>query len=232
MAKYYFRILILIIGFSQATQAQEILMHENVYQDSVKGNWGPNLSHWMHFYGAFGFVTPINQNVESEIYFGKATNWELGLRYKKRITNWLAIGGNVSYDFFNYRLEQNQDKTLPDTLFYDKQKIVLHNLNLAPFIRFNFGRRGNKIGNYIDFGFFYNAVLSNAEKQKGTPSGLDKVKVKNLQFIANDYYGFYTNIGFGRWVIFGKYNYSAIIIKDHSFADLPPLTIGLQIGFL
>ncbi len=225
-------ILVIIVFCSIYTaHSQELLLYRWVPSDSVKGNWGQNLSHWMHFYGAFGFVTPINQNVGSEIYFGKASNWELGLRYKKRITNWVAIGGNISYDFFNYRMEQNQDKTMPDTLFYDKQKILLHNLSLSPYIRFNFGRRGNKIGNYLDLGIFYNIVLGSAEKQRNTPDGLDRVKNKNLPYITHDYYGFYANIGIGRWVIYGKYNYSAVIIGNPIYNDIAPLTIGLQIGF-
>ncbi len=231
MKLFYTIILTICIGSFHYAKAQEVLLDENVYQDSVKGKWGQNLSNWMHFYGAFGFITPINQNTNSPIYFGKASNWELGLRYKKRLTNWLAIGANISYDFYNYRLEQSKDKTLPDSLFYDKQKIVLNTFSMQPFLRINYGRRGNKIGNYIDFGFFYNAVFSNAEKQKGTPSGLDKVKKKNLQYIAGDYYGFYTNIGFGRFVIYGKYNYSPIIKGNPSYSDLPPITIGLQVGF-
>jgi len=232
MKKIYTILLALCIGSFQYAKSQEIVLSELVQQDSVKGKWGQNLSNWMHFYGAFGFITTYEQNNSSPIYFGKASNWELGLRYKKRITNWLAIGANVSYDFYNYRIEQSTDKTLPDSiLFYDKQKIVLNTFSLQPFLRINYGRRGNKIGNYVDFGFFYNFVFSAAEKQKGTPAGLDKVKIKNLNYIADNYYGFYVNIGFGRWVVYAKYNYSPIIKTNSNFANLPPLSFGLQFGF-
>jgi len=224
-------IISIILSATYVLNAQTVLLERHVVSDSTKRARGPNLSHYMHFYGAFGFVMPNNNYSWSPIYFGKASNWELGLRYKKRITNWLAIGGNVSYDFFNYRMEQSKFKTLPDTLMYDKQKITVHNLSLQPFIRINFGRRGNKIGNYIDFGFFYNAVISSKEKQEGTPAGLDKVVIKNPSYMPSDYYGFFTNIGVGRWVIYAKYNYSGIIRGDTRYMDLPPLTIGLQIGF-
>jgi hypothetical protein len=49
--------------------------------------------------------------------------------------------------------------------------------------------------------------------------------------MPGDYYGFFTNIGFGRWVIYAKYQYSGIIKGDTRYADLPPVTIGLQLGF-
>jgi hypothetical protein len=224
-------IIIIVIASGFVAKSQEVLLNQYVYSDSVRGNWGQNKSHWMHFYGAFGFITPIDQSTWSPIYFGKASNWELGLRYKKRITNWLAIGGNISYDFFNYRMEQSIEKTFPDKQFYDKQKVLIHNFSMQPFIRINYGRRGNKIGNYVDFGFFYNAIMSSREKLLGTPAGLDKVIIKNPDYMPGDYYGFFTNIGFGRWVIYAKYQYSGIIKGDTRYADLPPVTIGLQLGF-
>jgi hypothetical protein len=224
-------IIIIVIASGFVAKSQEVLLNQYVYPDSVRGNWGQNKSHWMHFYGAFGFITPIDQSTWSPIYFGKASNWELGLRYKKRITNWLAIGGNISYDFFNYRMEQSIEKTFPDKQFYDKQKVLIHNFSMQPFIRINYGRRGNKIGNYVDFGFFYNAIMSSREKLLGTPAGLDKVIIKNPDYMPGDYYGFFTNIGFGRWVIYAKYQYSGIIKGDTRYADLPPVTIGLQLGF-
>jgi hypothetical protein len=224
-------IIIIVIASGFVAKSQEVILNQYVYPDSVRGNWGQNKSHWMHFYGAFGFITPIDQSTWSPIYFGKASNWELGLRYKKRITNWLAIGGNISYDFFNYRMEQSIEKTFPDKQFYDKQKVLIHNFSMQPFIRINYGRRGNKIGNYVDFGFFYNAIMSSREKLLGTPAGLDKVIIKNPDYMPGDYYGFFTNIGFGRWVIYAKYQYSGIIKGDTRYADLPPVTIGLQLGF-
>ena len=224
-------IIIIVIASGFVAKSQDVLLNQYVYSDSIRGNWGQNKSHWMHFYGAFGFITPIDQSTWSPIYFGKASNWELGLRYKKRITNWLAIGGNISYDFFNYRMEQSIEKTFPDEQFYDKQKVLIHNFSMQPFIRINYGRRGNKIGNYVDFGFFYNAIMSSREKLLGTPAGLDKVIIKNPDYMPGDYYGFFTNIGFGRWVIYAKYQYSGIIKGDTRYADLPPVTIGLQLGF-
>jgi len=222
---------LIVLGINLTVKSQEVLLDQYVSSDSIKGNWGQNKSHWMHFYGAFGFITPINQSAWSPIYFGKAANWELGLRYKKRITNWLAIGGNLSYDFYNYRMEQSKEKTFPDMLFYDKQKVQIHNFSLQPLIRINYGRRGNIIGRYMDFGFFYNAVISSREKLIGTPNGVDKIVTKNPSYIPNDYYVFFTNIGFGRWVIYAKYQYSGIIRGDTRYMDLPPITIGLQIGF-
>jgi len=224
-------IIIIVVTSSFIAKSQEVLLDQYVYSDSVRGNWGQNKSHWMHFYGAFGFITPINQSTWSPIYFGKASNWEFGLRYKKRITNWLAVGGNISYDFFNYRMEQTAEKTFPDKQFYDKQKVLIHNFSMQPFIRINYGRRGNKIGNYVDFGFFYNAIMSSREKQLGTPAGMDKVIIKNPAYMPGDYYGFFTNIGFGKFAIYAKYQYSGIIKGDTRYADLPPVTIGLQLGF-
>jgi len=230
MKKITLLVLIFILSGSFAF-GQQVLLNEQVLPDSTRRDWGQNKSHWMHFYGAFGFITPINQSTWSPIYFGKASNWELGLRYKKRITNWLAIGGNISYDFFNYRMLQSVDKTFPDQQLYDEQKVLIHNFSMQPFIRINYGRRGNIIGNYVDLGFFYNAIMSSREKMLGTPSGLDKVIIKNPSYMPGDYYGFFANIGFGRWSIYAKYQYSGIIKGDTRYADLPPVTIGLQIGF-
>lgn len=83
----------------------------------------------------------------------------------------------------------------------------------------------------MDLGLFYNVVISSAEKQFGTPAGNDKVKIKNLDYIANDYYGFYANFGINRWVVYAKYNYSHLIVGNPNYTDLAPLTIGFQIGF-
>ena len=224
-------ILGLLIGTFPKAEAQTILLQEIVHQDSVKGKWGPNLSNFMHWYIGFGFITPYDQNSGSEIYFGKANNFELGLRYKKKIIGWLAIGSGISYDYYNYRLEQNADKTLPDTLFYGKQKIKLHNLSLSPYLRINIGRRGNRLGNYIDLGLYYNVVLGSSLIMHDTPQGVDKVKVKKPDYIIQDYYGFYTSICIAnRFVLYGKYRQSDLIIGHAEYADLPPLTVGVQIN--
>jgi len=228
MKKITLILLILALSGSFAF-GQKVLLDKHVIQHSRK--WGQNKSHWMHFYGAFGFITPINQSTTSPIYYGKSNNWELGLRYKKRITNFLAIGSNISYDFYNYRIEQSIEKTFPDKQFYDKQKLGIHNISLQPYIRISYGRRGNIIGKYIDFGFFYNAIMSGREKNFGTPSGLDMVLIKNPSYLSSDYYGFFTNISFTNMVIYAKYRYYQIIKTNSTYSDLPPLTIGVQIGF-
>jgi len=224
---------IIFLTISQTVIAQEIVLSESVRPDSIKGKWGPNLSNYIHFYSSFGFITPVEQNTGSEIYFGKANNFDLGLRYKKRITNWLAVGANLYYEMYNYRLEQNDDKNFPDTLHYGKQKLKTHNFGIAPYLRINIGRRGNRLGNYLDMGAYWDVVFCQKIKQFDTPAGIDKVVIKNADLLNNTFWGVYANIGFANsFVIFAKYNMSELVKpSDKNYADLPPLTIGLQINF-
>jgi hypothetical protein len=234
MKKYiYLIITAALFAINQNSKAQEVVLSEKVIQDSVRGKYGPNMSHYLHFYAGFGFITPVNQNTGSEIYFGKANNFEIGLRYKKRITNWLALGANLYYEMYNYRLEQNDDKTFPDTLIYGKQKVKSHNFGIAPYLRINIGRRGNRLGNYLDVGVFGNVIFSQKLKAFDTPDGKEKVVLKDAGLLNSTFWGVYANIGIANsFVLFAKYNMSELVKPGNAnYADLPPLTIGLQFNF-
>jgi hypothetical protein len=61
-------------------------------------------------------------------------------------------------------------------------------------------------------------------------NGLSKTVQKDLRTVSNQSQGIYVGIGIKRYSIFGKYRLSELIESSYA-PELPPYTVGIQIGF-
>ena len=230
MKKYIFILLfgsIAITGFSQT-----VLLHEDV-KDTVLGKRGPNLKNFSHFYFGIGFIAGKPDSTGSDINSLRSVNVVFGYRYKLKICNFYSIGYDIAYNSYSYFLKQNSTKITPDTVLHEKEKLNFGNLGLSLYMRFNFGRRGNHIGKFVDIGGYgdwtFNAV--NFTKDKNSNGNIVKSRISNLHYFNSTNYGLMARIGFNRYVIYGNYRLSDIFKSSCNFSELPRLTIGLQIGF-
>ena len=160
MKKYtYIFNLLIIMMISLGISAQETILDENTYDYKDPNLFGQNRPFYLHYYLGYGLITPYQQDIRNEIIFGKSFEFELGLRFKYRFTNWLSIGTSMSYDIMNYRINQNAENIFPNNNYYideAKEKFISQSFSLLPYLRINIGRRGNKIGKYMDIGYFFN----------------------------------------------------------------------------
>ncbi|NOZ45915.1 MAG: hypothetical protein GXO79_03945 [Chlorobi bacterium] len=229
-------IIITFLLFPFFNNAQEVLLEETPVSDSLHTNFGQNYKNYGHFFLSTGFIAGQN-NSGSEIIYGLSRQFNFGYRYKRRVTNYYALGfeGNISNSSF--QLKQNSTKILPNDSIHTNERISVNALNLEFYNRFNFGKRGNIIGRFIDLGFFvnYNYKVKNVVKDVLPVQNLfsaSKVKevYTGLNYIENLGYGISVRVGINRYVLFTQYRLSNLVANNGNLPELPGLIIGFQIG--
>ena len=212
--------------------SQTVLLHQEV-KDTTLGKRGPNLKNFGHFYFGIGFIMGEPENKGAEINYGFSKNILVGYRYKLKLNQVLAIGFDMDYNASSFFIKQHPLKTIPDTLLHDIEKINFGNVGLNGYIRFNYGKRGNRIGNFIDLGAYGDYVFSarhftKDEKQNGN---IVKTTTSHLAYYNKTNYGLLMRIGFNRYVLFGNYRWSNHFKDSYIYPELPRYTVGFQIGF-
>ncbi|MEA3446054.1 MAG: hypothetical protein U9R19_15140 [Bacteroidota bacterium] len=230
--------IILIAGITSFSQ--RVLLEENVAADTIQKKWGKNLRHYGHLYLGFGFAaSPANEG--AEVIYGASMNFDFGYRYKFRVCNYYALGADLSFTNSMYSLKQDEKtKTLPDKIEHDKERIDLSGFKLELYQRFNFGKRGNHIGNYLDIGaygtFFIFSRHYTMDKKPEEYPYLRKIEIyeTGLNYIENMEYGLTTRIGNNRWVFFARYRMSDLFKTTENlqikYPELPALQAGFEIS--
>jgi len=223
--------LLFIIALMQISFSQDVLFNETVNSDSVIETKGPNLKHYKHAYLGFGFAAMQSENKSSNIELGQSSNFIFGYRNKLKISNFYAIGYDVSYNLSWYRLSQTKDKLTPDAFQSDKERLTFHNLELSVYNRFNFGKRGNIIGKFIDIGAYADWTFLCSHFFKNEIAGnVYKTKITHLKYYEPFNYGVLARFGINRYVVYANYRLSDLFKSSYNYAELPRLTVGVQIG--
>lgn len=211
--------------------SQEILLEQNVKADTVRATRGPNLRHFIHGYVGLGFPVYTNEEM-NYTKFGLSSSVDLGVRYKRRLSQTFALGLDFGVNLVAFKIKQDAGKFIPDNTINDKEKFQVNTLTGSGYVRINVGRRGNYIGNYLDLGAFggYNFI----KKHKTTNQNLEGEKVRvltsKLNYMEDFTYGALARLGTGRYALTASYRLSDIFSSSCSFAELPRLIIGLEIG--
>ena len=236
--KKLFTTLLSIIFLSTYVAGQDVLLEEDVKADTIKKTVGPNLKHFTHLYLDLGFIAGKSETEGADINYGKSYTFSVGYRYKRKISNFYAIGFDINYYLMSYNLKQENSKILPNDSLHNKEKLIFNNLGLELYNRFNFGKRGNYIGTFIDIGAYGNwaykvkhytkdeldnADINNAKINEVTNTGLVYPEELN--------YGVKARIGINRFVLSATYRLSDLFKEKYSYyPELPRLSVGLQIG--
>jgi len=223
--------LLFIAVFIQYGVSQDVILNEVVNGDSVIEIRGPNLKHYKHPYIAFGFAATQSEEVESEIEPGYSSNFIFGYRYKRKISNFYALGYDLSYNISWYRLAQKESKKTPDSLLNDKERLTFQNMELGLYNRFNFGKRGNIIGKFMDLGAYADwTFLCTHFYRNKIGENIYKTRVTSLKYFEPVNYGVLARFGINHWVIYANYRLSDLFKSKYNYAELPRLTVGFQIG--
>jgi hypothetical protein len=224
-------ITIILVSLSFAAFSQEILLEQNVKADSVRPTWGPNLKNYIHGYFGLGFPIHTNGQVAYTAP-GASYSFDVGMRYKRRFTNYFAMGIDLGLTLASYKIKQNQGKYVPDTVINDKEKFQISSAVSSAYIRINMGRRGNYIGNYIDLGAYggWNMVKKHRTTNENADGEKVKIVTSRLKYVENFSYGLLARMGTGRWVLKGTYRLSDIFEPSYQIPELPRLIVGVEIG--
>jgi len=222
---------LIFLSISLGVFSQDILLQQNVKADTIRPSYGPNLKNFFHGYIGIGFPIYTNEDV-NYTKAGSSAAFDLGLRYKRRITNYLAAGMELGINATSYKLKQTDPKTIPDTVVNDREKFRISSLTSSAYVRINVGRRGNYIGNYLDMGAYGGWNFQKKHKTTNGNEEGEKVRLSTtqLKYIQNFSYGFLARIGIGRYAIAAHYRLSDIFETSYTMPELPRLIVGVEVG--
>lgn len=211
--------------------SQDILLHQNVKADSIRPTYGPNLRNYFHGYIGLGFPLYTNEEV-NYTKAGVSSGFDLGLRYKRKLTNYLALGLEMGINTTSFRLKQSDPKAIPDTVINDSEKFQISTLMSSGYIRINVGRRGNYIGNYLDLGAYggWNFQKKHKTTNENTEGEKVRLTTTKLKYIESFSYGLLARIGTNRYALTAKYRLSDIFKPSSAIPELPKLIVGVELG--
>jgi hypothetical protein len=211
-------------------------------EDDSTSNFGVNSRHYVHGYINTGFMLSPSEGEGGDIIYGKSHSITPGIRYKLKLNNVFAVGASLNYTYNIWHIKQTDQKVIPNDVLYDKQKLLNHNIGADAFLRFNIGKRGNTIGNFIDIGAYGEWAYRSSHKyyvnvdMTGDPRAFDYYVTiqKHLSFINKLNYGLTARLGYGRIIVFGRYRMTDMFTQNFkdaiSSTELPRLIIGIELG--
>jgi len=226
-----------LLSLGLFAQGQIVLMHEDVKSDSVVSRFGPNRTHYLQTYYGFGYIFGEPDSAGAEIRPWKSWFLQYGFRHKLKLGRYYAVGFDFYYQMNSYRLKQNPEKVLPDSVLHEKERLVFHNASGAFFNRINFKKRGDIIGNFFDFGVYADYVFGSTHFYRDKdPAGStsDKTSTRRHGLVyVNDYnYGAFVRIGWNGFALWGQYRLADIFDKNYAikYPELPRILVGIQIS--
>ena len=233
-------ILFLSIFFSTVIIAQEVILDENPQSLYQPKKWGQNRTNFIHLFGSYAWVIGLPEGDAYDLKYGFSRDWKFGARYKLKLNNHFDIGADINISNSRYRFAQYGSNIFPDSTMHDKEYLSFSAFGMDYFNRINFGKRGDKIGKYFDFGLYgtinYLARHNYWDKLSTPYSGSTKVKTTlyNLNYIADINWGLKAKIGYGRVAFWSSYRLSNLFnskLNSSNSIELPRTIVGIEIGF-
>lgn len=218
--------------FSAPAFMQTPVLSEDVDLNIEKPKFGENRKHYTQFYASLGAILGKSEGDILEVNSWKSSYFDFGFRYKLRLFEYNAVGFQIYYNYYSYRLKYESGVGSP-IIVHDKDRIRTNNFGLGIFDRINYGRRGDHLGKYVDIGAYGEISYRRAQyyKQEQTNGEVLLAELTKLKAIEKLNYGVFANVGFNKFLIFGKYRLTDMISDRNQFDEMPRLVIGLQFGF-
>jgi hypothetical protein len=130
-------------------------------------------------------------------------------------------------------LVQDSRKVVPDTIQHNSQTLNFNKIGLGGYIRFNFDKRGNHLGKYLDLGAMADATFSATNYTKDFKDGYTiKTYSRGMKPYETINYNLIARLGFNKLVVSASYRMLNVYKKDHykNGTELPPLSVGLELA--
>lgn len=218
------------------TYAQRVLLHSDVAEDTVYGNFGPNRRFFNHIY--LGYLPVVGASAKgSEIRYGGSGEFMLGLRNKFRLSEPISVGLDLRFLRLSYLLAQTDHKLLPTPVVHHRESLALSQWQLEGLLRLNAGARGNVVGRYLDLTGWGGWVMGTTHRVEDRPStGPRRVQTneRGLPYLRRWPYGVGARLGSGRYAAVARYRLSDTFTPTYqsTYPELPRWTVGLEIGWL
>lgn len=217
--------------------SQDVLLDMNV-EEQFQETSGPNMRNYSHVYISLGAIPDFDEEGITSINFWRSGEYIFGYRYKRKLSSFYSLGYDVNFKvdrFFFDAADLFSNLENPRIDGQVKKHFLLNNsFNLEIYQRFNFGPRGNILGNYIDMGVYGQlnhsvkevTILEN--KLESATTGKERRVYRKLDYIERLGYGFAGRIGHNKWAIYGKYRLSDFFSGEYNLPELPRLTVGIE----
>ena len=138
-------LVVLLAGAPLMARAQQVLVQANVADDTVKTTFGPNRRWFGHGYVALGLVAGPADTGAKLRYGLPSAEARVGGRLKRRLSQSVALCGDLAYAYLRYGLAQEAGKLVPAPALHQHESLVLHQVATELALRLNYGRRGNAL---------------------------------------------------------------------------------------
>ncbi len=227
----HIKLLILIVIFTfHKGYSQKQIIHQNLKQDTLKVNRGPNSRKFTHAYIIVAGLVPDSKIIDP----ARCHEFGFGWLKKRKLSNAFSLGFDFAFSYRNYRITDTSYYALPPGSTLIKERLYTRNLQLKPWFRINIGKHGNSLGKYIDLGAFGEWSFARThyykfENPKGTPEGVKgEYLLKKHDWFLPFNYGAMARIGINKWSIFGMYRVSDMFKQNIFFKELPRITAGIN----
>lgn len=225
-------LLIALLTVVAMASGQRVVIIEDVREQRDERDYGMNRRHYTHSWLSLQFVTPVASEAGADLLYGRSRSMEFGYRYKLRFSDVFSAGGDLALRRTAFQLRQNGDKMVPGIETFDREKLVFLHLGAGLYQRVNVGVRGDYIGRFLDVGAyggwnFHTRHVTHHESEEG-----ERIRTRRsgLDYPAALEYGLMARVGFGNFVLKGKYRMSDIFKDEAELPELPRLFIGMELG--
>lgn len=224
----------LLAGAPGAARAQQVLVQANVANDTVKTAFGPNRRWFGHSYVALGLAVGPAETGAKLRYGLPSAEVRVGGRLKLRLSQSVALCGDLAYAFLRYELAQEAGKLVPASALHLRENLALHQLATGIALRLNYGRRGNVMGRYLD-------LLAGGSWAVGTRHTTEDVPMPGIDAVATTESGLPylrrfgscagARLGFDRYALVARYRLSPAFANGYTdWPDLPRWVVGIEVG--
>ncbi len=223
--------IIVFIGITASAQ----IVHEKIsdydFYKTMIPKYGPNGKFFVYPEFSFSMYTPPIAGDQFAIKYLKSFKTSTGADFKLRFTNWLSAGTDLNLNFIRYKTQIFYFNTIiapQDTTFPSNTYIKIYQIGASPYIRLNYGRRGNTIGKYIDFSLSVNYTFLAKFVKKYKENGIKQQYSLVYNPTNKLTYELNTRLGFRWWAIIISYRLNNYYTY---YAPMPKLSVGVQFAF-
>lgn len=217
-----------------AASAQQVLVQANVADDTVKTTFGPNRRWFGHGYVGLGLVAGPAE-VGARLRYGlPSAEARVGGRLKLRLSQSLALCGDLAYAYLRYSLAQEAGKLVPAPTLHQRESLVLHQVATEFALRLNYGRRGNAVGRYLDLlagGSWAASTRHSTADDPGPGIGSVETTEYGLPYLRRFGGSTGVRLGLDRYALTARYRLSPAFASGYaSWPELPRWVVGVEVG--
>jgi hypothetical protein len=224
--KYITGVLLMLITLTASAQTVEL--EQDVDSDTVISKFGRNRQHFVSTVMGLGYYIGNVDHDSIQLRDNRSSRFTYGVYYKYKASKAYSLVASVNYGYSEFNF------ITPEDVKYDR--LILGDFNAEVGNRINFGKRGNRIGNYFEVTISGDYIFRTKEERKQTidnpavPYKVLKTDRVGLNYVEPFNYTVHARLGFNKFVLAADYRLSDVT-NEKLDVDLPPLTVGLRFDF-